>query len=63
MAETFSYDELSLERVEESFQIHGEVIVSLPRYHAAACIDLMELIETAEDLRFKGFGWFAAPFS
>ena len=57
MAETFSYDALSLERVEESFEIHGEVLVSLPKHHAVACIDLIELITGAEEMRYKGFRW------
>ena len=58
MADTFLYKDLDLEGVRTSFEIHSEVLVSLSPHHAVACIELIKLIERAENLRFNRFRWF-----
>jgi hypothetical protein len=61
MAETFAYEELDLEPIRASFDNNGEVLVKLPKHHAVACIELIELIENVHNSRFKGFSLFVAP--
>jgi hypothetical protein len=52
------YEELDLEPVRASFEIYGDVLVSLAADHAAACIELIAVIENAHNVNFSGFRWF-----
>ena len=62
MAETFAYEELDLQSIRASFDIHGEVFIKLPKHHAVACIELIEVIENVQTAQFKGFSLFRRIF-